>query len=142
MSDGRRPSRRVVRQRRFAAAAVAVLVLVALVLVVRAVAFRPDVADFAGTWEGSDASLGSTTLKIGHGAGSGDYVITGLKPAGTVITSLHVSDDGRLTATGRTANGAWHVSLDLTADNRQMLAEYAPPGGAPTILRFTRAPAP
>jgi hypothetical protein len=139
MTPGQRVSRRVIRQRRFVAFAAAAVLLVVIALVVRVVAFQPNVADFSGTWEGSDPSLGSTTLKIAHGSGNGTYIIQGLKPAGTTITRLTVGDDGTLRAAGTTAQGAWHVYLTLTADARQLLAEYAPPGGAPTILRFTRA---
>ncbi len=139
MTPAPRASRRVIRQRRFIALAAAAVLVVVIVLVVRAVAFQPNVADFSGTWGGSDPSLGSTTLKIAHAGANGVYAIQGLKPAGTAITSLSVGDDGTLKASGAATQGAWHVTLDLTADARQLLAEYAPPGGAPTVLRFTRA---
>jgi hypothetical protein len=139
MTPAPRVSRRVIRQRRFIAAAAVAVLVVTVALVVRAVAFQPNVADFSGTWEGSDPSLGSTTLKITHGDGNGVYVIKGLTPAGTAVTRLTVGDDGTLRASGTTTRGAWHVTLSLTADANQLLAEYAPPGGVPTILRFTRA---
>lgn len=141
MTRGQPPSRRVIRQRRFVALAAVVVLLLIVVVVVRAVAGSPSPAGFVGTWEGSDKTLGSATLKIAQGADSSTFVVRGLRPSGVVVTTMRVGDDGKLTASGTTAGGTWQISLALAANGNQVLAEYTAPGGAsPILLRFTRAP--
>jgi len=140
MTPGQRASRRVVRQRRFIALACAVVLVFAAVLGVRAIACGSAPAGFVGTWEGSDNTLGSTTFRIIRGPDGSTYAVSGLRPSGAVVGTMKVGDDGKLTASGTTTRGAWNVSLALTADSRQLLAEYNAPGGpAPVLLRFTRA---
>ncbi len=135
-----RASRRVVRQRRFIALACAVVLVFAVALGVRAVACGSAPAGFVGTWEGSDTTLGSTRFVIAKGADSSSYTVSGLTPSGAAVSTMRVGDDGKLTASGTTTRGAWHLSLALTSDSRQLLAQYNAPGGsAPILLRFTRA---
>ena len=93
-----------------------------------------------GTWEGSDTTLGSTTFKIAAGADSSTFTVSGLRPSGAVVSTMHMGDDGKLTASGTTTQGDWTLSLTQSADDNQLLAEYHAPGGAaPILLRFTRA---
>jgi hypothetical protein len=135
-----RASRRVVRQRRFIALACAVVLVFAVALGVRAVACGSAPGGFVGTWEGSDATLGSTRFVVAKGADSSSYTVNGLTPSGAAVSTMRVGDDGKLTASGTTTRGAWHLSLALTSDSRQLLAQYNAPGGsAPILLRFTRA---
>ena len=139
MTPGQRVSRRVVRQRRFIALACAVVLVFAVVLGVRAVACGSSPAGFVGTWAGSDTTLGSTSFAIAKGADGSTYAVSGLRPSGAVVKTMHVGDDGDLSASGSTTQGSWHLSLTLTADGRQLLAKYTTPGGpAPVLLRFTR----
>jgi len=140
MTPGPRASRRVIRQRRFIALACVVVLVFAVVLGVRAVACGSAPAGFVGTWEGSDNTLGSTKFVIAKGADASTYAVTGLKPSGAAVSTMHLGDDGKLSASGTTTRGAWHLSLALTTDSRQLLAQYDAPGGpAPILLRFTRA---
>jgi hypothetical protein len=139
MTPAQRASRRVVRQRRFIALACAVVLVFALVLGVRAVACGSSPAGFVGGWAGSDKTLGSTSFTIAKGADGSTYSVSGLQPSGDVVKTLHVGDDGSLSASGSTTQGSWHLDLTLTADGRQLLAQYTAPGGpAPILLRFTR----
>jgi hypothetical protein len=132
---------RVTRRRRAALVFAGVVLALAIVLVVRAAAGGGATAGFVGAWEGSDPTLGSTTLRIAQTSAGAAYTVQGLRPAGHDVTSLRTGDDGTLTASGTAANGDWRVQLTLAADDRQLLAEYTPPGaGASTTLRFTRAP--
>ena len=140
MTPTPRASRRVIRQRRFIALACAVVLMFALALGVRAVACGSAPTGFVGTWEGSDNTLGSTKIVIAKGADSSTYAVTGLTPSGAAVSTMRVGDDGKLSASGTTTRGAWHLSLALTTDSRQLLAQYKAPGGpAPILLRFTRA---
>ena len=140
MTPAPRASRRVIRQRRFIALACAVVLVFAVALGVRAVACGSTPAGFAGAWEGSDNTLGSTKFVIANGADGSTYAVTGLTPAGAAVSTMHAGDDGKLSASGTTTRGAWQLSLALTSDSRQLLAQYSAPGGpAPILLRFTRA---
>jgi hypothetical protein len=140
MTPAPRASRRVIRQRRFIALACAVVLVFAAALVVRAVACGASPAGYVGTWAGSDSTLGSTSFTIAKGPDNSTYAVTGLHPSGAAVATLHVGDDGKLTASGTTTGGAWRLDLSLTADGRQLLAEYNAPGGpAPVLLRFTRS---
>jgi len=140
MTPAPRASRRVIRQRRFIALACAVVLVFTVALGVRAVACGSSPTGFVGTWEGSDSTLGSTKFVVAKGADSSTYAVSGLTPSGATVSTMHVGDDGRLSASGTTTRGAWHLSLALTSDSRQLLAQYAAPGGpAPIVLRFTRA---
>ena len=139
MTPAQRASRRVVRQRRFIALACAVVLAFALALGVRAVACGSSPAGFVGSWAGSDKTLGSTTFTITKGANGSTYAVSGLQPSGDVVKTMHVGDDGSLSASGSTTQGSWHLDLTLTSDGRQLLAQYTAPGGpAPILLRFTR----
>ena len=139
MTPAQRASRRVIRQRRFIALACAVVLVFVVALGVRAVACNTSPAGFIGAWAGSDATLGTTSFTIASGAGGAAYSVSGLKPSGAAVHTLRVGDDGRLTASGTTTRGTWHLSLALTADGKQLMAEYSAPGGpAPVLLRFTR----
>ena len=132
------PSSRVIRQRRFVALVVVVVVVLAVLLVVRAFACGGSPA-FTGTWNGSDPTLGSTTLRISRGADGTTYTVSGLSPAGVQVKTMHL-DDGALNAGGDTTQGPWSVQLRLLDDGRQMMATYKPPGGGAAVdLRFTRA---
>jgi len=140
MTSAPRASRRVIRQRRFIALACAVVLVFVLALGVRAVACGSAPAGFVGTWEGSDNTLGSTKIVIAKGTDGSTYAVTGITPSGAAVSTMHVGDDGKLSASGTTTRGAWHLSLALTSDSRQLLAQYSAPGGpVPILLRFTRA---
>ena len=139
MTPAPRASRRVIRQRRFIAFACAVVLVFAVALGVRTVACGSSPTGFVGTWEGSDNTLGSTKFVVAKGADSSTYAVSGLAPSGAALSTMRVGDDGKLSASGTTTRGAWHLSLTLASDGRQLLAQYAAPGGpAPILLRFTR----
>jgi hypothetical protein len=132
------PSSRVIRQRRFVALVAGVVVVLAVLLVVRGFACGGP-PPFNGTWNGSDPTLGSTTLRISQGADSTTYTVSGLSPAGVQVKTMKL-DDGALNAGGDTTQGPWSVQLRLMDDERQMTATYRPPGGGAAVdLRFTRA---
>lgn len=130
-----RRSNRVYRRRRLTALAVlAVLVAIVVVLVTRSMGPAPD---FAGTWAGSDALLGSREWHLTHVRGD-DYSVVGMSVRGRMLKSLRLDGD-ELRATGEDAQGSWSVSLELVSDGDQLTAEFRPGGDEETkTIRFNR----
>ncbi len=128
----RGPSRAAVRRRRLLAS----LVVAAIGVAVWYFFLNARNTDFAGTWAGSQALLGSSTLVVKHDGDS--FRIKGLKIGGQAPTDVHV-DDGRLYASGSAGGREWTVKFEIQADGRQMWAYYDAGDGQPEQrLRLTR----
>ena len=96
----------------------------------------PETRTSRGTWAGSQALLGSSTLVVKHDGDS--FRIKGLKIGGQAPTDVHV-DDGRLYASGSAGGREWTVKFEIQADGRQMWAYYDAGDGQPEQrLRLTR----
>jgi len=134
------PSRKTIRRRRRVLLAVTAGVL----LVVLFLALRPVIwgtPDWVGRWAGSDDLLGSTVWRVARDSKQGGtYTVKGLSVAGRPVTGFHL-DDGKLFATGSTAEGDWKVELRMLQGEQQLIATYwSADGGEARRIRFTRTP--
>lgn len=94
--------------------------------------------DFAGTWEGSQALLGSDRLVIKKNGSA--FTIKGLEIHGQPPSETHV-DDGKLYATGESNGETWTVRFEVASDGRQLWAYYDRGDDSPELrLRLNRVP--
>jgi hypothetical protein len=113
---------------------VAILVVLAVVIWLRF--FHPANTDFAGTWAGSQALLGSSTLVFKKDGAT--YRIKGLAIDGKPAAETHI-DDGKLYATGQSNGRTWTVRFEIGSDGRQLWAYYDRGAGQPELrLRLNR----